>query len=61
MIGWTATFLIIALVAGLLSLRGINEAIDQIAKMVFYIFGVLFLVFAIYGLFFYGTSPSAAS
>lgn len=58
MIGWTATFLIIALVAGLLSLRGIKGAVDQIAKIVFYIFTVLFFVSVIYGLFFYGTSPS---
>jgi uncharacterized membrane protein YtjA (UPF0391 family) len=50
MLGWVVTFLIIALVAGLLGFGGIAGASIEIAKIVFFIAVVLFLVSAVVGL-----------
>ncbi|MGA2248097.1 MAG: DUF1328 family protein [Verrucomicrobiota bacterium] len=43
MLGWTVTFLIIALVAGLLGFTAIAGAAAGIAQVLFFIFLVLFL------------------
>jgi uncharacterized membrane protein YtjA (UPF0391 family) len=50
MLGWVVTFLIVALVAGLLGFGGIAGASIEIAKVVFFIAVVLFLVSAVVGL-----------
>lgn len=50
MLGWVVTFLIIALVAGILGFGGIAGASIEIAKIIFFIAVVLFLVSAIIGL-----------
>jgi len=47
MLSWVVTFLIIALVAGLLGFGGIAGASIEIAKIVFFIAIVLFLVSAV--------------
>lgn len=47
MLGWVVTFLIIALVAGLLGFGGIAGASIEIAKIVFFVAIVLFLVSAV--------------
>jgi uncharacterized membrane protein YtjA (UPF0391 family) len=50
MLSWVVTFLIIALVAGLLGFGGIAGASIEIAKIVFFVALVLFLVSAVVGL-----------
>lgn len=50
MLSWVVTFLIIALVAGLLGFGGIAGASIEIAKMVFFIAIVLFVISALIGL-----------
>jgi uncharacterized membrane protein YtjA (UPF0391 family) len=50
MLGWVITFLIVALVAGLLGFGGIAGVSIEIAKVVFFIAVVLFLVSAVVGL-----------
>lgn len=47
MLSWVVTFLIIALVAGLLGFGGIAGASIEIAKIVFFIAIVLFLISAV--------------
>jgi uncharacterized membrane protein YtjA (UPF0391 family) len=47
MLGWVITFLIIALIAGLLGFGGIAGASIEIAKIIFFIAIVLFLVSAV--------------
>lgn len=49
MLGWVVTFLIIALIAGILGFGGIAGASVEIAKMIFFIALVLFLISAILG------------
>ena len=44
MLGWAATFLIIALIAALFGFTGIAVASAGIAKILFYIFLILFVV-----------------
>jgi uncharacterized membrane protein YtjA (UPF0391 family) len=44
MLGWTLIFLIVALLAGALGFTGIAGAAVGIAKVLFFIFLVLFLV-----------------
>ncbi len=44
MLGWALTFLVIALIAGALGFTGIYVAAAGIAKILFFIFVVLFLV-----------------
>ena len=44
MLNWAITFLVIALIAGSLSLSGIAGAATQIAWILFVVFLVLFLV-----------------
>lgn len=50
MMSWVVTFLIIALVAGLLGFGGIAGASIELAKIVFFVALVLFLVSAVVGL-----------
>jgi uncharacterized membrane protein YtjA (UPF0391 family) len=49
MLGWVATFLIIALIAGIFGFGGVAGASIEIAKIIFFIALVLFLISAIVG------------
>jgi uncharacterized membrane protein YtjA (UPF0391 family) len=49
MLSWVLTFLIIALIAGVLGFGGIAGASVEIAKIIFFIAVVLFLVSAVVG------------
>jgi uncharacterized membrane protein YtjA (UPF0391 family) len=49
MLGWVVTFLIIALIAGVLGFGGVAGASIEIAKIIFFIAVILFLVSAIIG------------
>jgi uncharacterized membrane protein YtjA (UPF0391 family) len=49
MLGWVVTFLIVALIAGILGFGGIAGASVEIAKIIFFIAVVLFLVSAVMG------------
>jgi len=50
MLSWVVTFLIIALIAGVLGFGGVAGASIEIAKIIFFIAIVLFLVSAVVGL-----------
>lgn len=50
MLSWVVTFLIIALVAGILGFGGIAGASIEIAKVIFFVAVVLFLISAVAGL-----------
>ena len=50
MLSWVVTFLIVALIAGMLGFGGIAGASVEIAKIIFVIAVVLFLVSAVVGL-----------
>ncbi|MDF0493332.1 DUF1328 domain-containing protein [Bradyrhizobium yuanmingense] len=50
MLGWVVTFLVIALIAGILGFGGVAGASIEIAKIIFFIAVVLFLVSAVFGL-----------
>ncbi|MBI3699228.1 MAG: DUF1328 domain-containing protein [Afipia sp.] len=50
MLSWVVTFLIVALVAGLLGFGGVAGASIEIAKIVFFVAIVLFLISAVVGL-----------
>ena len=56
MLGWVLTFLVIALLAGVLGFGGIAGASVEIAKIIFFIAVVLFLISVIVGAF-RGRSP----
>jgi uncharacterized membrane protein YtjA (UPF0391 family) len=49
MLGWVLTFLIIALIAGVLGFGGIAGASVEIAKAIFFIAVILFIVSAVVG------------
>ncbi len=49
MLGWVVTFLIVALIAGILGFGGLAGASIEIAKVIFFIAVVLFLVSAVIG------------
>lgn len=51
MLGWVLTFLVVALIAGVLGFTGIAGASIEIAKVIFFIAVVLFLVSVIFGAF----------
>ena len=51
MLGWALTFLIIALIAAAFGFGGIAGAAIGIAKILFFIFVVLFVLALIFGLF----------
>ncbi|OYX89448.1 MAG: DUF1328 domain-containing protein [Rhizobiales bacterium 17-65-6] len=50
MLGWAVTFLIVALVAAVLGFGGIAGTAIGIAKIIFFVAVVLFLVSAVVGL-----------
>ena len=50
MFGWVVTFLIVALIAGILGFGGVAGASMEIAKIIFFIVVVLFLISAVVGL-----------
>lgn len=50
MLSWVVTFLVIALIAGLLGFGGIAGASIEIAKVIFFIALILFVVSAVVGL-----------
>jgi len=50
MFGWVVTFLIVALIAGILGFGGIAGASIEMAKVIFFIAVVLFLISAVFGL-----------
>ena len=50
MFSWVVTFLVIALIAGILGFGGVAGASIEIAKAIFFIAIVLFLVSAVVGL-----------
>jgi len=49
MLGWVVTFLIVALIAGVFGLRRIAGLSIEIAKTIFFIAVVLFLISAVVG------------
>lgn len=50
MLGWALTFLVVALVAAVLGFGGIAGTAIEIAKIIFFVAIVLFLVSAVVGL-----------
>jgi len=50
MLSWVVTFLIVELIAGILGFGGIAGASIEIAKAIFFIAIILFLVSAVVGL-----------
>ena len=58
MIGWAVTFLIIALIAAVLGFGGIAGTAIEIAKIIFFVAIVLFLIAAVVSLL-RGRSPSS--
>ena len=49
MLGWVITFLIIALITGVLGFGGVAGASIEIAKAIFFIAVILFIVSAVIG------------
>jgi uncharacterized membrane protein YtjA (UPF0391 family) len=49
MLSWTLTFLVIALIAGLLGFVGLEGMAMMIAKTLFFIFLILFIVSLVFG------------
>ncbi|MDY0039161.1 MAG: DUF1328 domain-containing protein [Desulforhabdus sp.] len=49
MLAWALTFLIIALIAGLLGFTTVAGAAIEFAKILFFVFLVLFVVFLLLG------------
>lgn len=49
MLRWTVIFLIIAIVAAVFGFTGISEGAASIAKILFFIFIVLFLISLVFG------------
>jgi uncharacterized membrane protein YtjA (UPF0391 family) len=50
MLSWVVTFLVVALIAGILGFGGIAGASVEMAKIIFFVAVVLFLVSAVVGL-----------
>jgi len=50
MLSWVVTFLVVALIAGIFGFGGVAGASIEIAKIIFFIAIVLFLVSAVVGL-----------
>jgi uncharacterized membrane protein YtjA (UPF0391 family) len=50
MFGWAVTFLIIALIAAVLGFGGIAGTAIEIAKIIFFVAILLFLISAVFGL-----------
>ncbi len=49
MLGWVLTFLVVALIAGLLGFGGIAGASIEIAKVIFFIAIILFVISLVMG------------
>ena len=49
MLGWVVTFLIVALIAGVLGFGGVAGASIEIAKAIFFIAVILFIVSVVVG------------
>jgi uncharacterized membrane protein YtjA (UPF0391 family) len=49
MLSWVVTFLVIALIAGILGFGGLAGASIEIAKIIFFVAVVLFVVSAVIG------------
>jgi len=58
MFGWALTFLIIALIAAVLGFGGIAGTAIEIAKIIFFVAIILFLISAVIGVM-RGRSPTA--
>nr|WP_148340271.1 DUF1328 domain-containing protein [Aquicella siphonis] len=43
MLSWVLTFLILAIIAGVLGFTGVAAAATMIAKVLFFVFGALFI------------------
>ncbi|HEY9211449.1 MAG TPA: DUF1328 domain-containing protein [Ancylobacter sp.] len=50
MLGWALTFLIVALIAAVLGFGGIAGTAIEIAKIIFFVAIILFLISAVIGL-----------
>ena len=50
MLGWALTFFIVALIAAMLGFGGLAAGLASIAKLLFFVFVVLFLVSLVVGL-----------
>jgi len=57
MLGWALTFLVIALIAAILGFGGIAGFAVEIAKIIFFVAIILFVISAVVGLF-RGRSPT---
>ncbi|MBS9476715.1 DUF1328 domain-containing protein [Ancylobacter radicis] len=51
MLGWALTFLVVALIAAVLGFGGIAGTAIEIAKIIFFVAIILFLVSAVIGMF----------
>ena len=60
MLGWALTFLIVALIAAVLGFGGIAGFAVEIAKIIFFVAIILFVISAIFG-FVRGRSPTVPS
>lgn len=58
MLRWALIFLIVAIIAAIFGFGGVAAAAVDIAKILFYIFLVLFLVALLIGLFAGGSPPA---
>ena len=56
MLGWTLTFVILAIVAAVLGFGGMASGFATIAKVLFFVFLVLFVLALVAGLFQWGRS-----
>jgi uncharacterized membrane protein YtjA (UPF0391 family) len=50
MFGWAITFLVVALIAAVLGFGGIAGVAIELAKIVFFVALILFVISAVYGL-----------
>ena len=50
MLSWVVTFLVVALISGILGFGGVAGASIEVAKIIFFVAIVLFLVSAVVGL-----------
>ncbi|MDI4658455.1 DUF1328 domain-containing protein [Xanthobacter autotrophicus] len=57
MLSWAVTFLIVALIAAVLGFGGIAGTAIEIAKIIFFVAIVLFLISAVMGLMRRGRAP----
>lgn len=58
MLAWAVIFLIIAIISGLLGFREVAGVATQIAKILFFIFIILFLISLVYALFYHIPTPT---